>query len=105
MKFSLVNQAAAVGVKELHRIFDRDDVAGTLTVYLMNQSRKRGRFATTGWPGNQHQSVPQFGQLAKLRRQSELSQRAKIAVQAADGNGDLSALAIQVDAKSRALLA
>src|SRR5205085_12183012 len=54
--FALVDDAALVIVKELDRVFDRQDVFVTFLVDLVDDRGERCRLAGPGWPSDQYQS-------------------------------------------------
>ncbi len=53
----LVDDALAVAMNELHRIFDGDDVAAAIAVAMVDKRRQRGRFTRAGTANKQHQSA------------------------------------------------
>ena len=61
----LLDDGVAVGVHELDRIFDGDDVIAAVGVDQVDQRGQRGAFSATGGAGDQHQALAGFGQLAQ----------------------------------------
>ena len=75
VQLALVNGALLVRMDEFDRIFDGDDVPRFLDVDLVDDRSERGALAGAGWPGDQHNSIDQAGDVAQLRRKVQASRR------------------------------
>ena len=65
---ALVDDAALVGVEDLDRVLDRDDVLAPRAVDVVDHRRERGRLARAGRAGDEHEAAMLLGQA--LRRLS-----------------------------------
>ncbi len=57
VQLTLVDDAALVGVEELDRVLDRDDVLGLLAVDLVDHRREGRRLARAGRPGDEDEAA------------------------------------------------
>ena len=71
----LLHDGVAVGVDELDRIFDGDDVIAAVGVDEIDQRGQRGAFAAAGGAGDQDQALARFGEAAKAGREVERFER------------------------------
>ncbi len=63
--FALVDQALLRFVDEFDRVFHGKNVVVLVAVDVVEHRRQGGRFAGTGWPGDQHQTTGHIGNLAE----------------------------------------
>jgi len=84
-------------MQELDRIFDSDDVAGTLAVDAVNHGRECARFARTGRSGHQDQSPLFLADFLHDRRKIEPFQRRNNKCNRAEDHRHRTALAVDAD--------
>jgi hypothetical protein len=80
--FALVDDRALVGVQELDRVLDGDDVVGAVVVAVIDHAGERSRLAGAGRARHQHQPAWQHAQVAEDLRRVQVIQRE-------DGGGDV----------------
>ena len=98
---ALADHRAAIAVDELDRVFDRDDVRGTVDVDVMDHRRQRRRLARAGRAGHEDDPALLLRHAGHDGRQRQLFDRAD-----AVGNGtryerDTAALLARIDPKPR----
>ena len=72
VELALVDDAALVGVEELDRVLDRDDVEGPLAVDLVDHRRERRRLARARGTRDEHEAARLVAEPLDDRRDAEL---------------------------------
>jgi hypothetical protein len=67
---ALVDDAAVIGVQDLDRVLDRDDVLAARSVDVVDHRGERGRLARAGGAGHEHEPAMLFGQPLDALRQA-----------------------------------
>jgi hypothetical protein len=98
---ALVDHRAYVGVDELDRILDRDDVLAHRAVHVVDHRRERRRLPRAGGACEQHDPALLLGQFAHHRGQRELLDRADVVRDRPTRHRDHAALLEGVDAVAR----
>ena len=101
---ALVDDAALVGVEDLDRVLDRDDVLAPRAVDVVDHRRERGRLARAGRAGDEHEAAMLLGQALDAFRQAQLREARHLVRDHAEGERDRAALAVAVDAEPRQAL-
>ena len=101
---ALVDDAVAVGMEDLDRILDRDDVLVPRPVDVVEHRRERRRLARAGGAGDEHEAAVLAGEAADAGRQAQLLEARHVARDDAEGERDGAALAEGVDAEARQAL-
>ena len=65
---ALVDDAAVVGVQDLDRVLDRDDVLLPRAVDVVDHRRERRRLARAGRAGDEHEAAVLVGEALDARR-------------------------------------
>ncbi|MCY1405544.1 hypothetical protein D9M71_207840 [compost metagenome] len=87
-------------VHVLHRVFDGDDVAAAVAVAVVDQRRQRGGLAGTGTADEKHQAALFHHHLEQHFGQLEIFEAGDIQFDVPRDDGDLVALAEDVDAEA-----
>ena len=93
---ALVDDRALVGVQDLDRVLDRDDVPVVVVVDEVDHRAERRRLARTGRSGDEDEAALVIGELADDGRQPERLERRDVALHAAQHETDRAALAHDV---------
>ena len=101
---ALVDDAVVVGMEDLDRVLDRDDVLVARAVDVVDHRRERRRLARAGRAGDEHEAAVLLGEPLHARRQVELLEARHLAGDDAEGERDVAALAEGVDAEARQAL-
>ena len=72
--FALVDDAVDVGVQDLDRVLDRDDVLLPRPVDVAEHRGERRRLAATGGAGDEHEPAMLLRELLDARRQAEAAE-------------------------------
>ena len=99
VQLALMHRGLLVGVKELDRVLDGQDVLGACLVDQVDDRRERRRLARSGRAGHQHDAVLQRGHVGEHRRQVQLRQRRNPRGDDAHHDGVRPALLEHVDAE------
>ena len=94
--FLLDDDAAAVLVRELDRVFDRDDFETSILVDGVDHVIERRRFTHPGGPGDENQTARKASQFVDNRRQAQFLRRANCRFTQADR--ELGAARVKIDA-------
>src|SRR5579863_3045376 len=100
MEFALVNGRALVIVQKLDRVFDGDDVVVLLPVDAVEQDRKSGGFAGTGWSGDQDDAIAQAAYFGQMLRQAQRGRFRNEGGNHAHHDGATAALDKYIDSKA-----
>ncbi len=103
MHFALVDQAALRLVHEFDRVFDGENVVGTVVIAVVDHARERGGLARTRGAGNEHQAARQHAQVAEDLRRAEIIQVDDVRGNAAENGARAAVLVEGIDAKPRQL--
>ena len=76
---ALVDDAVAVGMQDLDRILDRDDVLVARAVDVVEHRRERRRLARAGRAGDEHEAAVLLGEPLHARRQAQLLEARDVA--------------------------
>ena len=98
--FDLLDHRTAVRVLVFHRIFNGHHVRRAAGIHDVDERRQRGTLAAAGGTGQQHHSLPLFGQLRQVRRQMQRFQRGNLRRQQPDARRQRAALMVYVDAEA-----
>jgi hypothetical protein len=98
---ALVDDAIAIGMEDLDRILDRDDVLVPRAVDVVDHRREARRLAGAGRTRDEDQAAVLIRQPTDARRQPELLEARDIAGNHAKRERDRAALSIDVDAEAR----
>ncbi len=98
---TLVDDAAVVGMDDLDRVFDRDDVLAARAVHVVDDRRERRRLSRAGGAGDEDETAVFLGEATDARRQREGLEVRHLARDDAEGDRDRAALPEAVDAESR----
>ena len=101
---SLVDDAALVGMDDLDRVLDRDDVLGAGLVDVADDRRERGRLAGAGRARDEHKPVLHVGEATNSRRHVQVLEAGDAARDEAHGDRDRAALPEGVHTKARLLI-
>ena len=88
-------------MKELDRIFDRENVLMPLFIDLVNYGSQSCRFPRAGWSGHQDQTARLVAQLFDDRRQTKLFERLDLVWDRAKYCADRPALIENIRAETR----
>ena len=97
---TLVDDAVAVGVEDLDRVLDRDDVLVARAVDVVEHRRERRRLARAGRARDEHEAAVLLGEPLHARRQAQLLEARHLARDHAERERDRAALAEGVDAEA-----
>ena len=100
---ALVDDAAAIGMQDLDRVLDRDDVLLARAVDEVEHRRERGRLAGAGRAGDEHEPAVLAGEALHARRQAERLEARDLDRDDAERERDRAALAEAVDAEAPAV--
>ena len=70
--FTVIYQALPAGMHEFHRVFNGDDMVGTVPVDIVHHGGKRGGLSASGRTGDKHKSFIEGTQFCAYRRQVQL---------------------------------
>ena len=84
---ALVDDRALVGVQDLDRVLDRDDVTRLVLVDVVDHRGERRRLARAGRTGDEHEPALLLGEPAADRRQAQLLHRRDARQHAAAARG------------------
>src|SRR6185437_4392711 len=98
---ALVDDAAVVGVEDLDRILDRDDVLPARAVDVVDYGRERRRLAGAGRAGDEDEAAVLAGQALDALRQAQLREARDVLRDHTEGERDRAALAVAVHAEAR----
>ena len=99
--FALVDDAVHVGMQDLDRVLDRNDVLLPRAVDVPEHRCERRRLAATRGARDEHEAAMLLGQLLDTRREAEAAEVRDLGRDDAEGKGDVAALAEGVDAEPR----
>src|SRR2546421_2240746 len=71
MQLALMNRRILMGVQELDRIFNRDDVIKLAFINQVDDCGERGALAAAGWASHQDDTGLELDNLEQLLRQTE----------------------------------
>ena len=97
---TLVDDAVAVGMEDLDRVLDRDDVLVARAVDVVEHRRERRRLARAGRARDEHEPAVLLGEALHARRQAQLLEARDVAGDHAERERDVAALAVGVDAET-----
>ena len=97
---ALVDDRALVGVQDLDRVLDRDDVPVVVVVDEVDHRAERRRLSRTGRTGDEDEPALVIGELADDGRQTERLERRDVALHAPQHETDRAALAHDVHAEA-----
>ena len=103
VQLPLVHGALLVGVQELDRILDGDDVLGARRVDQVDDGRQRRGLARSGRPRHEDDAVLERRDFSDRLRQAELAKRRNPLGNQAHHDGERAALPEDVDAEAREL--
>ena len=98
---ALVDDAAVVGMQDLDRVLDRDDVLLPVAVHVVDHRRERRRLSRAGRAGDEDEAAVLLGELLDARRQVELLEARHGLRDDAEGERGRAALPVGVDAEAR----
>jgi hypothetical protein len=101
---TLVDDAAVVGMDDLDRVLDRDDVLLPRPVHVVDHRRERRRLPRAGRAGHEDEPAVLLGELPHAVRQAQLVEVRHRAGDDAKGERDRAALAEGVHAEARQLV-
>ena len=101
---ALVDDAAVVGVEDLDRVLDRDDVLLPRPVDVADHRGERRRLPRAGRAGDEDEAAVLLGEPRDAGRQARAGRRSARARDHAEGERDRAALAEGVDAEARQLV-
>ena len=94
---ALVDDAAVVGVQELDRVLDRDDVLAARAVDVVDQRRERRRLSRAGRTRDEDEAAALFGQPADSLGQAQVLEAGHLRGDDPEGEGRRPALLEAVD--------
>ena len=97
---ALVDDAAVVGVQDLDRVLDRDDVLAARPVDVVEHRGERGRLPRAGRAGREHEAAVLLGEASNAGRQRELARSRDLLRDHPECERDRAALAEAVDAEA-----
>ena len=97
---ALVDDAAVVGVQELDRVLDRDDVLAAGAIDVVDERRKGRRLPRAGRAGDEYEAAPLLAQLADSLGQAQLLEVGHLGGDDSKGEGRRSALFEAVHAEA-----
>ena len=98
---ALVHDAVDVGMQDLDRILDRDDVLVPRPVDVVDHRGERRRLTGAGRTRHEHEPAVLVGEPLHPRREAQLLHRRNLLGDDAEGERDVAALAEAVDAEAR----
>src|SRR2546423_13420927 len=100
MQLALMNGRILMGMQELDRIFNRDDVIKLAFINQIDNRGERGTLAAAGWASHQDDTGLELDNLEQLLRQTEFLEARWPRRNHAHHDCERSALFENVDAKS-----
>ncbi len=94
---ALVHDALLIGVQHLDRVLDRDDVAFSGAVDVVDHRGQRGRLARAGGTGHQDESTRLVGETPEDLREAEFGDAGALGGDTAQGDSDAATLMEDVD--------